>query len=212
MTFPDDIFTEPDLDPDTLANLGPLRALAGVWSGAAGEDAHPSADGVEVDAYVERYELTPIDPQTNGPQLFYGLHYRTHITKPGEVETFHDQTGYWLWEPGTGRVLLTLSIPRAQVALASGTAEPDASTFTVVARAGDPHHGIVTNPFLDDAFHTVSFSMTVNVDSPNEWSYDQDTVLQVKGRSGQFHHTDRNTLTRVAPPLPNPLVRGRQPN
>lgn len=28
--FPDDIFTEPsDVDPDTLANLGPLRRLAG---------------------------------------------------------------------------------------------------------------------------------------------------------------------------------------
>ena len=32
--FPDDIFTEPqDVDPDTLANLGPLRRLAGVWEG-----------------------------------------------------------------------------------------------------------------------------------------------------------------------------------
>ena len=29
---PDDIFAEPDADPDTLGNLGPLRALAGVCS------------------------------------------------------------------------------------------------------------------------------------------------------------------------------------
>ena len=29
--FPEDIFTEPaDVDPDTLANLGPLRRLAGM--------------------------------------------------------------------------------------------------------------------------------------------------------------------------------------
>ncbi len=27
--FPEDIFTEQDADPDTLANLGPLRRLAG---------------------------------------------------------------------------------------------------------------------------------------------------------------------------------------
>jgi hypothetical protein len=28
----DDIFTEPaDVDPDTLANLGPLRPMAGIW-------------------------------------------------------------------------------------------------------------------------------------------------------------------------------------
>jgi hypothetical protein len=29
--FPKDIFTEPDVDPDTLANLGPLAGMAGVW-------------------------------------------------------------------------------------------------------------------------------------------------------------------------------------
>ncbi|POA56629.1 FABP family protein, partial [Pseudomonas sp. GW460-R15] len=32
MAIPDDIFTEPeDVDPDALANLGPLRHLAGIW-------------------------------------------------------------------------------------------------------------------------------------------------------------------------------------
>ena len=30
--IPDDVFTEPeDISPDTLANLGPLRRLAGIW-------------------------------------------------------------------------------------------------------------------------------------------------------------------------------------
>ena len=27
--IPDDVFTEPESSPDTLANLGPLRRLAG---------------------------------------------------------------------------------------------------------------------------------------------------------------------------------------
>jgi hypothetical protein len=32
--YPADIFTEPtDVDPDTLANLRPLRRLAGGWEG-----------------------------------------------------------------------------------------------------------------------------------------------------------------------------------
>lgn len=32
--YPADIFAEPkDIDPDTLANLGPLRSLAGIWEG-----------------------------------------------------------------------------------------------------------------------------------------------------------------------------------
>src|ERR1041385_6992175 len=127
MAIPDDIYTEPDpVDPDTLPNLRPVRALARAWEGLKGSDTHPSAEGSEDDAYVERIELQPIDPQMNGPQLFYGLRYHVHIVKPGEVETFHDQVGYWLWEPATKTVIHTLTIPRAQAALAVGFAEPDA--------------------------------------------------------------------------------------
>ena len=34
MDVPNDIFTEPEnVDPDTLANLGPLRHFAGIWEG-----------------------------------------------------------------------------------------------------------------------------------------------------------------------------------
>jgi hypothetical protein len=36
--IPDDVFTEPDFSPDTLANLGPLRRLAGVWESDQGVD------------------------------------------------------------------------------------------------------------------------------------------------------------------------------
>src|SRR5215470_2805336 len=129
-----DIFTEPeDVDVETLRNLGPLLPMAGIWEGIAGRDEHPAADGGEEDAYVERIELQPIDPQLNGPQLFYGLRYHVHVVKPGEVETFHDQVGYWLWEPATKTIIHTLSIPRAQTALAIGFAEPDAREFELVA-------------------------------------------------------------------------------
>jgi hypothetical protein len=114
--FPADIYTEPNPDVDTLKNLGPLTGMAGIWTSARGEDVHPTAGGSEQQIFIERYELQPIDPQTNGPQLLYGLRYHTHIVKPDSVETFHDQVGYWLWEPATGTVFYTLSIPRAQVA------------------------------------------------------------------------------------------------
>src|SRR5262245_52717509 len=98
--FPTDIFTEPsEIDPDTLKNLGPLAPLAGIWEGRRGQDVHPNAEGTGEDGYVERYDLQPIDPQTNGPQLLYGLRYHTHIIRPAKPETFHDQVGYWLWEP-----------------------------------------------------------------------------------------------------------------
>jgi hypothetical protein len=73
----EDIFTEPDLDPDGLANLGPLTGMAGIWEGTTGADVHPAVEGTGSDVYVEHYELQPIDPQTNGPQYFYRLRYHT---------------------------------------------------------------------------------------------------------------------------------------
>lgn len=61
---------------------------------ARGLDIKPKADGPRKQAFVERIELQPIDPQTNGAQLLYGLRYHTHVTKPGQVKTYHDQVGY----------------------------------------------------------------------------------------------------------------------
>jgi hypothetical protein len=209
-SFPSDIYTEPDPDADTLANLGPLRPMAGSWESVAGKDEHPVVEGTEQNEFIESYNLQPIDPQTNGPQLFYGLRYHTHIVKPGEVETFHDQVGYWLWEPATGTVVMSLAIPRGQVVLASGHAAPDAKTFAVTAKLGDPTYGICSNPFLNDAFRTVNFRMSVSIESDAAWSYEEDTILEVRGRPEPFHHTDRNSLARVGPPIPNPMAAGRR--
>ena len=80
---PDDIFTEPEPDPDTLANLGPVAPLAGRWLGEKGVDVHPVADGSKRQAYVETWDFEPIDPALDGPQLFYGLRYHQHVVKPG---------------------------------------------------------------------------------------------------------------------------------
>jgi hypothetical protein len=202
-----DIYMEPDGEIDTLANLGPLTALAGIWEGTGGSDEHPVADGTEQNAFHEHYEAQPIDRQTNGPQLFYGLRYHTHIVKPGEVETFHDQVGYWLWEPATGTVTLTLGIPRGQVLLAGGHAEPDAREFDVTAAVGSEVYGILSNPFLDHAFRTLSYRMHVTVHPDGTWAYEEEGVLDIPGRAEPFRHIDHNRLTRIAPPLPNPLSR-----
>jgi hypothetical protein len=203
----EDIFTEPELDPHTLSNLGPLTGMAGVWEGQTGADVHPVVEGSESDVYVERYELQPIDPQTNGPQYFYGLRYHKHITKPGEVETFHDQVGYWLWSPTEETVTLTIAIPRGQVALASGHVAADARTFGLRADRGDTTYGICSNPFLERAFRTLSFVVTVTVNSDGTWGYDETTTLQVLDRNQPFEHTDRHTLHKLAEPTPNPLAR-----
>lgn len=207
-SFPQDIYTEPsDIDVDTLRNLGPLAPMAGIWEGTRGLDVHPKAEGPKKQAYVERYELQPIDPQANGPQLFYGLRYHTHIVKPGEVETFHDQVGYWLWEPADGTLVLMLSIPRAQCAMAFGKADANARTFKLSAVRGNVTNGIISGPFLEHAFRTVSYDITVTINDDGTWSYDQDTVLVIPGQAEPFHHTDRATLRKIGEPTPNPLAR-----
>ena len=207
--YPEDIYTEPsDVDPHTLKNLGPLTGMAGVWQGTRGLDINPKPDGPERQGFVERIELQPIDPQTNGPQLFYGLRYHTHVVKPRQVETYHDQIGYWLWEPVTGNLIQTLAIPRGQIAMAFGQAAKDATSFELVATRGVQTNGICSNPFLEHAFKTVEYRIKVTIGSDGTWSYDEDTVLMIRGTSEPFHHTDRNTLTKISEPTPNPLARG----
>jgi hypothetical protein len=205
MSFPTDIFTEQSTDPDTLANLGPLRRLAGVWEGRTGVDLNPKAQGPERREFSERIELQPIDAQSNGPQLLYGLRYHTRILAADEDATFHDQTGYWLWEPASGLVLQTLSIPRGQVAIAAGHATSDADSLVLTARRGDTAYGICSNEFLEYAFRTDAYRIEVTFNADGSWSYVLDTTLMVHGRTEPFQHRDTNTLVRVAEPAPNPL-------
>jgi hypothetical protein len=206
--YPADIFSEQEeIDVDTLSNLGPLRALAGLWEGRKGLDINPDANAPRRQDYIERIELQPIDPQSNGPQLLYGLRYHTRMEKPGETETYHDQVGYWLWEPATGAILHALTIPRGQAVLAKGQAAADAKSFEVSAVRGSTENGIVSAAFLEYAFRTDSFTMKVTVNPDGTWSYFEDTVLMVHGRPEPFHHTDRNTLVKVGEPTPNPLAR-----
>ena len=166
--FPDDIFTEPeDVDPDTLANLGPLARLAGVWEGRKGVDINPKADGPERRVYQERIVMEPIDPQANGPQLLRGLRYHLHVNTEEEDITFHDQVGYWLWEPATGLVMQSLTIPRGQCVLAGGAAKEDGTGLTVrdIEVDGQPidwqsGHIIDGGPLLDTWLYRVHLTRT----------------------------------------------------
>ena len=206
--FPSDIFTEPQgYSVDTLSMLGPITGKAGNWEGVRGLDVKPKAEGPKKQAYVERIELQPIDPQTNGPQLFYGLRYHSHITKPEQVKTYHDQVGYWLWEPATGNIIHTLTIPRGMTTMAMGKTTATAKQFELLAKEGDLNAGISSNPFLEYAFRTVEYRIEVKIQEDGTWSYEQDTVLKVRGQEALFHHVDNNTLYKIGEATPNPLAR-----
>lgn len=207
---PNDIYSEPqDIDIHTLRNLGPLTAMAGIWQGTRGLDVKPKAEGPKQQAYVERIELQPIDPVTNGPQLLYGLCYKVFVTKPEQVKTYHEQVGYWLWEPASGTITHTLTVPRGMVVMASGQASAAATEFELLARADQAGTGIVSAPFLEHAFRTVEFRIKVSIHPDQTWSYEEDTVMMIRGQSEPFHHVDRNTLTKLAEPTPNPLAQAQ---
>jgi hypothetical protein len=207
-----DLFTEPVGDPDTLANLGPLRDMAGIFEGTTGVDDHPVVadlehpQGLETEGYTERYEAQPIDFQTNGPQIFYGLRYHTHIDSPTEFGTFHDQVGYWLWEPMAEQIVFTLGIPRGQALVAIGPATADAREFELTATIGSEANGIVSNPFLLRGFRTLSYRIAVVIGTDGSWSYESEGLLEIPGRDEPVRHVDRNVLHRVAAPTPNPLA------
>ena len=211
MAIPDDIFTEPeDVDPDALANLGPLRHLAGIWEGRGGIDIAPKADGPERRAYYERIEMQPIDPQANGPQLLYGLRYHQHINTVEEDITFHDQVGFWLWEPATGLIMQTLAIPRGQIAMASGHAGKDDTRLSPSAERGRTDYGICSTTFLEEAFRTDRYQIDVTFNADGSWSYISDTTLVVRGKE-PLAHRDRNKLVKVGEADLNPwlnIIRG----
>ena len=88
-----------------------------------------------------------------------------------------------------------------------GRASADATRFELSAKRGAEQNGICSNPFLEDAFRTIEYRIAVTLNADGSWSYDEDTLLLVRGSPEPFHHTDRNTLHKVGEPTPNPLAR-----
>jgi hypothetical protein len=184
--------------PDAnLERLGPLAALAGVWEGDAGKDVAPSDDrGTEHNDYRERMVFEPLDPVENHEQVLHGLRYATTAWRIGESDPFHEELGYWLWDPAEKQVLRCFMIPRGVTVIAGGTAEADAKRFEIAAEVGSETYGICSNRFLDREFKTVRYELTLECDGET-LSYSEDTQLRMPGRAEVFHHTDANTLKRV---------------
>jgi len=188
---------------------GPPRAAAPVGRCLAGRQGrrHQSEGARPGTPHFSRaHPDGPIDPQTNGPQLLYGLRYHIHINTPEEDITFHDQVGYWLWEPATGLILQSVTIPRGQVLLAAGHAKPDDRTLSVAAKRGDTRYGICSTEFLEEAFRTTSYRCDITFNDDGSWTYVIQTELLVRGTDRPFDHRDTNTLKLVEAPTLNPLA------
>ena len=186
------------MSADSLKRLGPLASLAGIWEGDKGDDVAPSDDrGTEQNKFRERITLEPIAPVNNHEQTLYGLRYATMAWRIGEQVPFHEETGYWLWDPKEKQVLRCFIVPRGIAVIAGGTVEPTARAFALSADVSSETYGICSNQFLDREFKTVRYELTVTVHDANTFSYEEDTQIRIKGQDKLFHHLDKNTLKRV---------------
>ena len=93
-----------------------------------------------------------------------------------------------------------------QAVLAGGTAAPDDKRISVEARRGDTRFGICSTTFLEEAFRTDYYRIDITFNDDGSWTYVTRTDLAVRGSEPPFNHHDTNTLRRIGPPTPNPLV------
>ena len=89
------------------------------------------------------------------------------------------------------------TVLRGNSFIAGGTVELDAKEFDLDADLGSETYGICSNKFLNEEFKNFCFDMKITIHSNDSFRYDQDTQLQIKGNPNLFHHTDKNTRSRV---------------
>lgn len=187
------------ITPHDLSLLGPLALLAGAWEGDKGDDIAPADDrGTENNKYRERMAFEPIGAVNNHEQVLHGLRYSTTAWRIGEDTAFHEDMGYWLWDPAEKQIIKSFVIPRGIALIAGGTVEPGDRRFTIEAKEGSPCYGLVHNLFLEREFKIVGFELTIDIaEDGKSFTYDQNTRLRLKGRPSVFDHRDRNTLRKV---------------
>ena len=177
---------------------GPLAFLIGNWSGDKGEDRAPGPQrDVENNKFKEEMHFEPIGLVDNHEQEMYGLRYRTMAWESGDEDPFHEELGYWLWEPAKQIALRCFVIPRGVSIIAGGIVSPTEKSFELSAQVGSETYGICSNTFLDQEFKTIKYELKVTFLNDHSFSYVETTHLKIKGQSELFLHTDQNTLVRI---------------
>ena len=183
-----------------MSEWGPLQGLIGDWTGEGGLDSAYSHSKGEVLAtpYLEKLSMKPFGPVDNGSQSLMGLDYKTAMWRDDEENPFHTEVGYWLWDGAAGEVLRGFVVPRGITVLAGAVGvAPDATSFTLTAKLGDPRYGICENAYLGDKASSVAYQVTITINDDDTWSYAEETTLNMAEFGQPFPHSDANTLHRV---------------
>jgi hypothetical protein len=181
-------------------NYGPLAALVGSWQGDKGVDRSPEPEGEERSPYYETIDFEAAGDVTNAEsQTLSVVRYHQVVTRKSNDEVFHDQIGYWLWDPADNTIVESFTIPRGVAVVAGGTLAPPADAsqelvFEVAANAGSSQCGIVQAPFMFEQARTTAFRHTIAVKG-DEMRYSQSTTLDIYDKKS-YDHSDVNTLRR----------------
>lgn len=183
-------------------DYGPLASLVGTWEGNKGVDRSPEPDGEERNPYYETITFEAAGDVTNAEQQTLSVvRYHQVVSRKSNDEVFHDQVGYWLWDPADNTIVETFTIPRGVAVVAGGTlAAPDEAgqeiVFEVAADASSPEFGIVQAPFMFKQAKTTAFSHTITVKG-DDMRYSESTILDIYDKKS-YDHSDVNTLRRAA--------------
>jgi len=181
-------------------NYGPLAVLIGVWEGDKGVDRAPEPNAEERSPYYETIIFEAAGDVTNAEeQTLSVVRYHQVVSRKSNDEVFHDQVGYWLWDPADDTIVETFTIPRAVAVVAGGKLGQPASmdeelVFEVAAETGSLEFGIVQAPFMFNKAKTTAFSHTITVKG-DDMRYSETTVLDIYEKKS-YDHTDVNTLKR----------------
>lgn len=179
-------------------DYGPLAQLLGKWIGERGLDIAPDANAEpDKNAFIDELTFTIAGPAENAEeQQLVAVKYHHVVRKKTDGHIFHDQIGHWYFEPSTGMIMHSLTIPRGVCLLAGGAIEQneDETIFEVKANAGSDTFGIVQSPFMFENAKTKAFQMRLSV-KWNELRYKEITSLFIYGKD--FEHVDESVLKRV---------------
>ena len=181
-------------------NYGPLAALVGIWRGDKGVDRAPEPDGEERNPYYETIRFETAGDVTNAEQQTLSVvRYHQVVSRKSNDKVFHDQVGYWLWDPADDTIVETFTIPRGVAVVAGGKlAEPadlaQELVFEVAADANSPEFGIVQAPFMFKQAKTTAFTHSLAVKG-DEMRYTESTILDIYDKTS-YDHKDVNTLRR----------------
>jgi len=180
---------------------GPLRFFIGCWesTGFQGENRAPDPTRkVENTKFRQIMNFEPIGDVNNHEQVLYALRYSTKAFEEGNDEdAFHEEVGYFIWDKDNRQVMKSFIVPRGIAVNAGGDADINATEISVKATLGSNTYGLSSNKFLDQEFQTVSYELRIEFIDENEFTYNENTRIKIKGQEEIFDHIEKNILRKL---------------